>query len=100
MNIIAWVIIALIMMPNVTLAAKVECSQLRWKLTETGRPGIYRGTVKPGSVDIIHIVMSNRKGVYGQAMGFPNPAGHWQIKVYGDYHVKKRHTERFYCEKF
>jgi len=78
----------------------VKCKDLRWKLAVRGRPAIYRGTVKPGSVDVIYVEVRNSRGLIGQNFGFPNPGGAWEIMVWGDYNIKARHIERFYCEKY
>lgn len=83
-----------------SFADVVKCQDLRWKLTAKGTPGIYRGYVKAGSVDVIHVEVRNSSRVIGQGMGFPNPGGNWEIYVYGDYNIKKSHREKFYCEKF
>ncbi len=83
-----------------SFADVVKCQDLRWKLVTKGRPAIYRGYVKAGTVDVIHVEVRKSSGVIGQGMGFPNPGGNWEIYVYGDRNIKKSHREIFYCEKF
>lgn len=92
---------ALSLFSNLAAAETVDCQHLRWRLVDDGTLAVYRGRVEPGTADIVHIeVISNSKGVIGQGMGFPNPAGNFEISVYGDYRIRKRHGTRFYCEKF
>jgi hypothetical protein len=57
-------------------------------------------TVKPGSVGIASVEKRNVKRVIGQGMGFPNPGGTWEITVWGDYDIRNRDREKFYCEKY
>jgi hypothetical protein len=78
----------------------VECENLKWKLTVKGRPAIYRGTVEPGTVDVIYVEVRSGRGLIGQNFGFTNPGGTWEIMVWGDYNIRKRHKEKFYCEKY
>lgn len=78
----------------------VECEDLKWKLTVKGRPAVYRGSVKPGTVDVIHIEVRNSRGLIGQNFGFPNPGGTWEVMIWGDSAIIKRHRETFYCEKY
>lgn len=78
----------------------VECENLKWKLTLTGRPAIYRGTVEPGTVDVIYVVVRGSRGLIGQNYGFTNPGGTWEIMVWGDDNIRKKHREKFYCEKY
>ena len=78
----------------------VECEDLKWKLTVKGRPAVYRGRVKPGTVDVIHVEVRNSRGLIGQNFGFPNPGGTWEVMVWGDSAIRKRHRETFYCEKY
>ena len=78
----------------------VECDNLKWKLTLTGRPAIYRGTVEPGTVDVIYVEVRGSRGLIGQSYGFTNPGGAWEIMVWGDDNVRKKHREKFYCEKY
>ena len=79
-------------------AGIVACEKLRWKLSRRGRPATYRGTLKAGSVDVIYVEVRNNAGLIGQGMGFPNPSGTWEIVVWGDYNIKNKHREWFYCE--
>ena len=81
-------------------ASLVTCENLRWRLTKTGRPAVYRGTVKPGTVDVIYIEVRDSRGLIGQNFGFPNPGGSWEIMVWGDYYIRKKHREKFLCEKY
>ena len=78
----------------------VTCEDLKWKLTVRGKPAVYRGTVKPGMVDVIYIEVRNSRGLIGQNFGFPNPGGTWEIMVWGDYQIKTKHREKFLCEKY
>jgi hypothetical protein len=78
----------------------VECEDLWWKLTVKGTPAVYRGTIKPGSVDVIYVEVRNHRGLIGQNFGFPNPGGAWEVMVWGDYRIKAKHKERFICEKY
>lgn len=78
----------------------VECEKLKWRLAVTGKPAIYRGTVEPGSVDVIYVEVRSSRGLIGQNYGFPNPGGSWEIMVWGDYNIRKGHREKFYCEKY
>lgn len=80
----------------------VECEDLQWNLVVTGAPGTYRGTVKAGSADVIHIEARKRNGktVIGQGMSFVNTDGSWEIIIWADYNLKKSHRARFYCEKY
>ena len=81
-------------------ASLVTCEDLKWKLTKKGRPAVYRGTVKPGTVDVIYVEVRSSRGLIGQNFGFPNPGGAWEIMVWGDYNILKKHRERFLCEKY
>ena len=78
----------------------VTCENLRWRITRTGRPAVYRGTVKPGTVDVIYVEVRSSRGLIGQNYGFPNPGGSWEIMVWGDYNILKKHREKFLCEKY
>ena len=78
----------------------VECEDLKWKLTVKGRPAVYRGSVKPGTVDVIHIEVRGSRGLIGQNFGFPNPGGSWEVMIWGDSAIFKKHRETFYCEKY
>ena len=78
----------------------VECGNLKWKLSVQGRPAIYRGTVEPGTVDVIYVEVRGSRGLIGQNFGFTNPGGTWEIMVWGDYNIRKKHKEKFYCEKY
>jgi len=78
----------------------VECENLKWRLTRTGRPALYRGSVEPGTVDVIYVVVSSSRGLIGQNYGFTNPGGNWEILVWGDDYIRKKHREKFYCEKY
>jgi len=123
-------------------AKNVKCEKLRWKLSVRGTPAVYRGTVKPDTVDVVYVEVRgirktfrvwpgsvdviavkdrnnrtvrtvkpgsvgmasieqrNVKRVIGQGMGFPNPGGTWEITVWGDYDIRNRDREKFYCEKY
>jgi len=81
-------------------ASLVTCEDLKWKLAVSGKPAVYRGTVKPGTVDVIYVEVRNSRGLIGQNFGFPNPGGTWEVMVWGDYNIKKRHREKFLCEKY
>jgi hypothetical protein len=85
---------------NLFAAEIVECEDLRWKLTVSGRPATYRGRVKPGTVDVIHVEVRNNRGMIGQNFGFPNPGGAWEIMVWGDYVIRRGNKEKFYCERY
>jgi len=98
MKLIGAVIIALLSLP--VQSGTVDCPDLTWRLVKEGLPGVYRGHVKPGAVDVIYLELYNNSGVIGDGMGFPNPGGNWEITIYSDYHVKKRHREVFYCEQY
>ena len=78
----------------------VECEDLKWRLTVKGKPAVYRGTVKPGTVDVIYVEVRGSRGLIGQNFGFPNPGGSWEIMVWGDYNILKKHREKFLCEKY
>jgi len=80
----------------------VECEDLQWKLVVTGTTGTFRGTVKAGSADVIHIEVrrGNGKTLIGQGMSFANTDGSWEIIIWADYSLKKRHRAWFYCEKY
>lgn len=78
----------------------VTCEDLRWKLAVSGKPAVYRGTVKPGTVDVIYVEVRSSRGLIGQNFGFPNPGGTWEVMVWGDYSISKRHREKFLCEKY
>jgi len=78
----------------------VECENLKWQLAVKGRPAIYRGTVKSGSVDVIYVEIRDNRGLIGQNFGFTNPGGSWEIMVWGDNYISTRHREKFYCEKY
>jgi hypothetical protein len=78
----------------------VECENLKWRLTLAGKPAIYRGTVEPGTVDVIYVEVRSGRGLIGQNYGFPNPGGAWEVMVWGDYNIRKKHKEKFYCEKY
>jgi len=78
----------------------VICEDLKWKLAVGGKPAVYRGTVKPGTVDVIYVEVRNHRGLIGQNFGFPNPGGTWEVMVWGDYNIKKKHREKFLCEKY
>ena len=81
-------------------ASLVTCENLKWRLTKTGKPAVYRGTVKPGTVDVIYVEVSNSRGLIVKNFGFPNPGGSWEIMVWGDYNIRKKHREKFLCEKY
>ncbi|UCH40155.1 MAG: hypothetical protein JSU67_00155 [Gammaproteobacteria bacterium] len=78
----------------------VECEDLKWKLKVKGRPAVYRGSVKPGTVDVIHIEVRGSRGLIGQNFGFPNPGGSWEVMIWGDSAIFNKHKETFYCEKY
>lgn len=77
------------------------CKKLRRRLANKGgREYYYWGTVKPGSVDVIYLIVRSNLGLIGQNFGFPNPDGTWEITIWGDYNVGNVRTEKFYCEKY
>lgn len=78
----------------------VECENLEWRLTVAGKPAVYRGTVEPGTVDVIYVEVRSGRRLIGQNYGFPNPGGAWEVMVWGDYNIRKNHREKFYCEKY
>lgn len=78
----------------------VECEELRWRLAVNGKPATYRGTLKPGTVDVIYVEVRGRRGLIGQNFGFPNPGGAWEVMVWGDHNISRKHREKFLCEKF
>ncbi|MGI9318660.1 MAG: hypothetical protein ACR2QW_15130 [bacterium] len=89
------------LMSSHLFAAKlVTCEDLKWKLAVKGKPAVYRGRVNPGTVDVIYVEVRNSRGLIGQNFGFPNPGGTWEVMVWGDYHIIKRHREKFLCEKY
>ena len=94
-------VILLLVFSGSTIAADaVKCEKLRWKIVQTGTPAIYRGSVKAGTADVIYIEVRKSNKVIGQSMGFPNPAGTWEIVVYGDRDIKKKYGEKFICAKY
>ena len=78
----------------------VDCENLKWKLAVSGTPATYRGTVEPGTVDVIYVEVRGNRGLIGQNYGFTNPGGSWEIMVWGDYNIRRKHKEKFYCEKY
>lgn len=77
------------------------CKKLRRRLANKGgREYYYWGTVKPGSADVIYLIVRSNLGLIGQNFGFPNPDGTWEITIWGDYNVGNARTEKFYCEKY
>lgn len=78
----------------------VECKDLEWRLAVRGQPATYRGTIKPGSADIIYIEVRKGHRLVGQNFAFPNPGGAWEVMVWGDHLIKRSHREKFYCEKY
>jgi hypothetical protein len=78
----------------------VDCENLKWKLAVSGTPATYRGTVDPGTVDVIYVEVRGRRGLIGQNYGFTNPGGSWEVMVWGDYNIRRKHKEKFYCEKY
>jgi hypothetical protein len=78
----------------------VDCENLKWKLAVSGTPATYRGTVDSGTVDVIYIEVRNGRGLIGQNYGFTNPGGSWEVMVWGDYNIRRKHREKFYCEKY
>lgn len=90
-KLIAIVLIALISSPSFAVET-VRCKNLWWKLTVEGKPAIFRGTVKAGTADVIHIEVRKDYGkksakdwgrfrTVGLAKGFPNPGGSWEVTV-------------------
>ena len=78
----------------------VDCENLKWKLAVSGTPATYRGTVDPGTVDVIYVEVRSGRGLIGQNYGFTNPGGSWEVMVWGDYNIRRKHKEKFYCEKY
>ena len=78
----------------------VDCENLKWKLAVSGTPATYRGTVDPGTVDVIYIEVRSGRDLIGQNYGFTNPGGSWEVMVWGDYNIRRNHKEKFYCEKY
>ena len=78
----------------------VECEDLEWRLAVRGRPATYRGTIKPGSADIIYIEVRKGHNLIGQNFAFPNPGGAWEVMVWGDQLIRRNHREKFLCEKY
>lgn len=78
----------------------VDCEELEWRLAVRGQPATYRGTVKPGTADIIYIEVRKGQRLVGQNFAFPNPGGAWEVMVWGDHLIKRSHREIFYCEKY
>jgi len=109
-KLIAIVLIALISSPSFAVEA-VRCKNLWWKLTVEGKPAIFRGTVKAGTVDVIHIEVRKDYGkqwindweryrTIGLAKGFPNPGGSWEVTVWGDFKIDRLNLVKFFCEKY
>ena len=79
----------------------VKCRSLRWRLgNKGGLEYYYWGTLKPGSADVIYVVVKSNLGLIGQNFGFPNPDGTWGITIWGDYNLGNTRKEKFYCEKY
>jgi hypothetical protein len=78
----------------------VDCENLKWKLAVSGTPATYRGTVDPGSVDVIYVEVRGSRGLLGQNYGFTNPGGSFEVMVWGDLNIRRKHKEKFYCEKY
>ncbi len=79
----------------------VKCKNLRWTLgNKGGLEYYYWGTLKPGSADVIYVVVTSNLGLIGQNFGFPNPDGTWEVTIWGDYNVGNTRKEKFYCEKY
>jgi len=85
-----------------SIALGIElCKGLKRRLANKGgREYYYWGTVKPGSADVIYLIVKSNLGLIGQNFGFPNPDGTWEITIWGDYNVGSTRKENFYCEKF
>ena len=78
-----------------------ECEKLRWRVAgKGGQEYYYWGTLKPGSADVIYVVVKSDLGLIGQNFGFTNPDGSWEITNQGDYRVGVSREENFYCEKY
>lgn len=78
----------------------VECEELQWRLSVKGQPATYRGSITPGTADVIYVEVRDRRKLIGQNFGFPNPGGAWEVMVWGDYNIFNKHDETFYCEKY
>ena len=78
----------------------VDCANLKWKLAVSGTPATYRGTVDAGTVDVIYVEVRSGRSLIGQNYGFTNPGGSWEVMVWGDYNIRRKHKEKFYCEKY
>ena len=78
-----------------------KCEKLRWRAAGKGDQEIYYwGTLKPGSADVIYVVVKSNLGLIGQNFGFTNPEGTWEITNWGDYSVGVTRKESFYCERY
>jgi len=78
-----------------------KCEKLRWRAAGKGGQEVYYwGTLKPGSADVIYVVVKSNLGLIGQNFGFTNPDGTWEITNWGDYSVGVTRKENFYCEKY
>ncbi len=78
----------------------VDCEDLEWRLAVRGQPATYRGSIKPGSADIVYIEVRKGLELIGQNFAFPNPGGAWEVMVWGDHYIKRTHREKFHCEKY
>lgn len=84
------------MMPLAGFAA--ECKDFSWKLVErNGHWATYRGHVKSGTRRV-YLELYNNGGMIAQDRAYPNPNGNWEMLVRADYHVKKSHREKFFCD--
>ncbi len=66
----------------------------------SGTPATYRGTVDPGSVDVIYVEVRGNRGLIGQNDGFTTPGGSWEVLVWGDHDIRREHEEKFACETY
>ena len=93
------IIIALILASTSLHAAK--CEKLYWKQTQRSADyAKYRGKIKPGSADVVHLELYRNSKLVGQSLGYPNPNGTFQIAVFADQYIKRKFRPKFTCEKW
>lgn len=78
-----------------------KCRDLRWRLaSKNDQFATYRGSVAPGSADVIYLELKHRGRVIAQGRDYPTPTGTWEVHLIADRIVKKKHAENFYCLKY